>query len=251
LSKKSLKCRVFSGLKFAWNRRALEPALCASKLKNYLGANMFHNKNVMMSALYVSMSLLAGVSYADTQTGGASAGANGAAPVVTQPAPVSRDDTRFDCEFFGVFSGKSSGSMRCEARGQYDRNEIHDFLFSLQGIGRGEDDFLRFTCRDRDDKPYYQGPISIGVAPAIVDADGDNGDGRFFNTIITGVRSTSPIIVIQGLNAKHPGQDGSSESSSDERRRIEYPAAVTFNWYGSQVQIPGMCRILPGHHAGN
>lgn len=204
----------------------------------------------MMSALFVSMSLVAGVSYADTQAGGAPAGENGATPVVAQP--VSRDDARFECDFFGVFSGKSGGSMKCEARGKYDPREIHDFLFSVQGIGApGEDDFLRFTCRDRDDKPYYAGPISIGVAPAVVDADGDNGDGRFFNTIITGVKTTSPIIVIQGLNAKRPGQDGSSETSSDERRRIEYPAAVTFNWYGSQVQIPGMCRIRPGHHIEN
>jgi len=138
--------------------------------------------------------------------------------------------------------------MRCEARGKYDPNEIHDFLFSPQGLTPSDDDFLRFTCRDEDDKPYYRGPISIGVAPAVVDADGDNGDGRLFNTIITGVRTTSPIIVVQNFNAKHSEHDSSSSSSSDEGSERERLAAVTFNWFGAQVQIPGVCRFRRGHN---
>lgn len=204
----------------------------------------------------MSMTLLAGMAHAETQNGNTPTPTDGNAPVVTQPAPVvtqpehgSRDDARFECEFFGTFAGKSGGSMRCEARGKYDPNEIHDFLFSVQPDAPvpGEDDFLRFTCTDRDDRPYYSGPISIGVAPAIVDADGDNGDGRLFNTIITGVRTTSPIIVIQDFNAK---RNHDESSSSDERSRTDRAALVTFNWFGSQIQLPGACRIRRAGHGG-
>jgi hypothetical protein len=220
------------------------------------GIDMFGKKQVMMSALYASMALLAGISYADTQTGATPAPVDGAGPVVTQPSHVSRDDARFECDFAANFAGKSGGSIRCEARGQYDPREIKDFLFSVQGAVPGDDDFLRFKCFDRDGKPYYQGPISIGVAPAVVDADGDNGDGSVFNTIITGVKTTSPIIVVQDFNAKRFGHrdldvESNTEFSSDGRRSVERFAAVTFNWFGNQLQIPGVCRIRAPHHTGN
>lgn len=226
------------------------------------GIYMFFGKRqVMMSALFASMTLMAGVSFAETQNGGAPTPTDGTAPVITQPSDR-KDDVRFECDFFGTFAGKNAGSLNCEARGQYDPNQIHDFLFSLQGLpvapaSSEEVPFLRFDCRDHHGKPYYRGPISIGVAPAIVDADGDNGDGRLFNTIITGVRTTAPIIVVQDFNAKRFPRNSSSssdyntergsDSSSDGRRSVERGAIVSFNWFGAQVQIPGVCRFRAGH----
>jgi hypothetical protein len=200
------------------------------------------------------MALLAGSAFSEIQSGNSGENA-GTAPVVatpsSSPSPTptngQSNEVRIDCNFFGTFTGKNAGSMGCRARGRINVSAIHDYLFTIGD----PDDFLRFNCRDSSDKPYYNDGVSYGVAPAIVDADGDNGDGRHFNAIITGLKTTAPLIVIQDINLRHLNHDGGShESGSDGRRGVERAAVVSFNWYGIPTQIPGICRLRAEHHDG-
>jgi hypothetical protein len=241
-------------LVFAWTGSALEPALLHVKAKLELGEiAMSLRKYVYTSAFFASMTLVAGLAYADGQSG-STANDGQTAPVAAEPAPGPTtkpvDDVRFECDFFAAFSaGKGESSeIRCDARGRMSVDTLHDFFFSTGDA----DDFLKFRCRDRDDRPYYSGPISFGTAPQIVDADGDNGDGRRFNAIITGVKTTAPIIVVQNIDLRRLKHDGSSsDEASDGRREFERYAAVTFNWYGYPLQVPGVCRLRVDHHGSN